>query len=103
MPFVTQLDVYVQQPALGARARITVSLNAINVLNQKTATKYFPTELFPGQAIASILIDARRDPAELRLKLGLTVSPCTVRRYDRGWDLRARRRPSGAVGCHCAC
>ena len=49
---MTQLDVYVQQPALGARARITVSLNAINVLNQKTATKYFPTELFPGQAIA---------------------------------------------------
>jgi len=49
---VTQLDVYVQQPALGARARITVSLNAINVLNQKTATKYFPTELFPGQAIS---------------------------------------------------
>jgi len=53
LPFVTQLDVYVQQQiALGERARITVSLNAINVLNQKTATNYFPTELFPGQANA---------------------------------------------------
>ena len=53
LPFVTQLDVYVQQQiALGERARITVSLNAINVLNQKTATNYFPTELFPGQAIS---------------------------------------------------
>ena len=53
LPFVTQLDGYVQQQiAFGERARITVSLNAINVLNQKTAINYFPTELFPGQAIA---------------------------------------------------
>ena len=50
---MTQLDVYVQQQiALGERARITVSLNAITVMKQKPPTNLFPAELFPGQAVS---------------------------------------------------
>jgi hypothetical protein len=53
LPFLTQLDVYaLQQIPLGSRTRMSVGLNVINVLNQKAVTNYFPTELFPGQAIA---------------------------------------------------
>jgi hypothetical protein len=44
--------VYVQQHIpLGGRTRMTVSLNAINVLDQSAATNYFPAELFRGQAV----------------------------------------------------
>jgi len=52
LPRLTQLDVYMQQQIpLGGRTRITVSLNAINVLDQSAATSYFPAELFRGQAV----------------------------------------------------
>ena len=53
LPFLTQLDLYVQQRIrVGERTRLTVGLNVINVLNQKTATNFHARELFPGQAIA---------------------------------------------------
>ena len=53
LPFLTQLDVYVQQRIrLGERMRLTLGLNVINVLNQKTASNFHPSELFPGQAIS---------------------------------------------------
>lgn len=53
LPFLTQLDLHVQQRIrVGERTRLTVGLNVINVLNQKTATNFHARELFPGQAIA---------------------------------------------------
>jgi hypothetical protein len=53
LPPLTQLDVYVQQQIpLRGRTRLTISLNAINVLDQAASTNYFPSELFVGQAVS---------------------------------------------------
>jgi hypothetical protein len=53
LPFLMQLDVHAQQQLpLGSRTRMSIGLNVINLLNQGAVTNYFPTELFPGQAIA---------------------------------------------------
>ena len=52
LPFLSQLDLYLQhQVRLGSRARLTLSANVTNVLNQGTATNYWQYELFTGQAI----------------------------------------------------
>jgi hypothetical protein len=52
LPFFSQLDVYAQQEfRLGSKTRLTLSANVINLLNQGTATNYFQTELFTGQAV----------------------------------------------------
>jgi hypothetical protein len=52
LPFLSQLDVYVQhQIRLGTRAHLTVSANVANLLNQGTVTNYFPNELYAGQGI----------------------------------------------------
>ena len=53
LPFLSQLDVYLQhQLRLGAKARLVLSANVINLVNQGTATDYYPNELYGGQAIA---------------------------------------------------
>ena len=53
LPFLSQLDVYLQhQIRVAGRFRLTLSANVINLLDQSAATNYHPTELFPGQAIA---------------------------------------------------
>jgi hypothetical protein len=53
LPFLSQLDLYVQhQIRLGKRFRLTLSANAINLLNQGTATSYYQNELFSGQAVS---------------------------------------------------
>jgi hypothetical protein len=53
LPFLSQLDVYVQhQIRFGARFRLTLSANLINLLDQGAATNYHPSELFSGQTIA---------------------------------------------------
>jgi hypothetical protein len=50
--FFSQFDVYLQhQFRLSGRFRLTLSANAINLLNQDTATNYFQNELFLGQTI----------------------------------------------------
>ena len=52
LPFASQLDLYVQhQIRLGERLRLTLSANAINLLNQSAGTSYYPNELFQRQAI----------------------------------------------------
>ena len=52
LPFFSQLDLYAQQEfRLGSKVRLTLSANVINLLNQDTATNYFQTELFTGQAV----------------------------------------------------
>ena len=52
LPFFSQLDLYAQhQLRLGSKVRLTLSANVINLLNQGTATNFFPTELFQGQAV----------------------------------------------------
>ena len=52
LPFLSQLDVYLQhQVRFGKRLSLTLSANAINLLNQSTATDYFPSELYSGQAL----------------------------------------------------
>jgi hypothetical protein len=52
LPFLGRLDVYLQhQLRLGAKARLVLSANVINLLNQGTATDYYPNELYRGQAI----------------------------------------------------
>jgi hypothetical protein len=52
LPFLSQLDVYLQhQLRIGRRARLTLGVNVINVFDQATATNYFPSELFSGQAL----------------------------------------------------
>ena len=51
-PFFNQLDFYLQQEfKLNDRLRLALSVNTINVFNQKTATNYFPTELQSGQGV----------------------------------------------------
>lgn len=52
LPFVSQLDLYLQQQVrLGDRLRLTLSANIVNLLDQDVATDYFPSELFAGQAL----------------------------------------------------
>lgn len=52
LPFLSQLDVYIQHRfRFGKRWSLTLSANAINLLNQDTATNYYPSELFAGQAL----------------------------------------------------
>ncbi len=52
LPFFSQLDLYVQhQLRLGSRARLTLSANVVNLLNQGTAVNYYPNELYQGQAV----------------------------------------------------
>jgi hypothetical protein len=52
LPFFSQLDLYVQhQFRLGSKARLTLSANVMNLLNQGIASNYFPTELYTGQAV----------------------------------------------------
>jgi hypothetical protein len=52
LPFLRQTDLYVQhQIGLGSRLRLTLSANVLNLLDQSTATDYFPDELFAGQLI----------------------------------------------------
>jgi hypothetical protein len=52
LPFLSQLDLYLQHELrLPHHLRLTMSMNAINLLNQDTATNYYPNELFEGQAI----------------------------------------------------
>lgn len=53
LPFLSQVDLYVQHELVSARRfQLTISANVLNLLNQSTATNYFPTELFTGQAIS---------------------------------------------------
>ena len=53
LPFLSQLDLYLQHELrLPHHLRLSMSINAINLLNQDTATNYYPNELFEGQAIA---------------------------------------------------
>jgi hypothetical protein len=52
LPPLNQLDLHLQhQWRLGGALRLTVSLNALNLLNRATAINYFPSELAVGQAI----------------------------------------------------
>jgi outer membrane receptor for ferrienterochelin and colicin len=51
-PFFSQLDFYLQQEfKLTDRVRMTLNANVINLLNQKTAINYFPTQLASGQGV----------------------------------------------------
>jgi outer membrane receptor for ferrienterochelin and colicin len=51
-PFFSQLDVYLAQEfKLNDRIRMVLSVNTINVFNQKTENNYFPTQLQSGQGI----------------------------------------------------
>ena len=53
LPFLSQLDVYLQHRLrLGERVRLTLSANAMNLLNQATANNYYPNELFASQALS---------------------------------------------------
>lgn len=53
LPFLSQLDVYIQHQIRVARPfRLTLSANVINLLDQGTATNYHPTGLFSGQDMA---------------------------------------------------
>ena len=52
LPFYNQADLYVQHSVkMGGSRRLVLSANVINVLDSKTATNYFPTELAAGQGI----------------------------------------------------
>ena len=52
MPFLSQLDFYLQQEfKLNDRLRLTLSLNTINVFDQKTAINYWPTQLAAAQGV----------------------------------------------------
>jgi hypothetical protein len=52
MPFYNQLDLYAQhQFRLGERTRLTLSANVLNLLNSGTATNYWQTQLYSGQAV----------------------------------------------------
>ena len=58
LPFFSQFDVYLQHRIRLSRGfRLTLSANAINLLNQDTATNYYPNELFMGQNIAVDEVD----------------------------------------------
>ena len=49
LPFFSQFDVYLQhQFRLSGRFRLTLSANAINLLNQDTTTNYFRERALPG-------------------------------------------------------
>src|SRR5262245_1142065 len=51
LPWFRQVDLYVQRELrLNARWHVTLSANVSNVLNGSTATNYWATELFRGQA-----------------------------------------------------
>jgi hypothetical protein len=53
MPFVSQLDLYVQhQIPLSDRTRLTLSANVMNLFDQATPVNYFQRELLRGQTIA---------------------------------------------------
>ncbi len=53
LPALSQLDVYLQHLIrLGSRVRLTLSANAINLLDQATATNYWQRELFAGQSVS---------------------------------------------------
>ena len=50
LPFLSQLDLYLQhQFRLGSRARLTLSANVINLLNQGAATNYYPRSCSPAR------------------------------------------------------
>ena len=49
MPFYNQADLYAQyRLRLGQRSALTFSVNAINLIDQKTATNYYPTQFYNG-------------------------------------------------------
>jgi hypothetical protein len=52
MPFLSQLDLYVQHEIkIGDGKRLVLSANVINLLNQDTATNYFATQLESGAIV----------------------------------------------------
>jgi len=47
LPFYSQADLYAQyRLRLGQRSALTFSVNVINLIDQKTATNYYPTEFY---------------------------------------------------------
>ncbi len=52
LPFYSQLDLFAQHEfKLTDRMRLSLSANVMNLLNQHTATNYFPTQLASGQGV----------------------------------------------------
>ena len=52
LPFYNQADLYIQhQIKMGGNRRLVLSANVINVLDSKTATNFFATQLAAGQGV----------------------------------------------------